>query len=94
MDFTIVSETELTFELATAEALSFDLSGASNIEFTLDTPSQIGIDNYDGPYEVTPSQSVQILNTCGLRATQNFTINAIPSNYGLITWNGSSLKVS
>lgn len=49
---------------------------------------------YTGPYSVTPSPEAQTLNTNGLRMTDNITIEPIPSNYGLITWNGSTLTVS
>ena len=49
---------------------------------------------YDGPYEVTPTQHTQTLATIGRKMADNVTINPIPSNYGLITWNGSVLRVS
>lgn len=49
---------------------------------------------YEGPTEVTPSQETQTLETNGLRMTDNITINPIPTNYGLITWNGSNITVS
>lgn len=49
---------------------------------------------YSGTYTITPSSETQILNTEGLMMTRNVTINPIPSNYGLITWNGSTLTVS
>ena len=51
-------------------------------------------DPYTGPFEVTPSGETQVLNTSGLMMPQSVTINPIPSNYGLITWNGSTLTVS
>jgi len=50
--------------------------------------------DYQGPYEVTPTQSTQILITNGFKMTDNVTINPIPPNYGLITYNGSVLTVS
>ena len=49
---------------------------------------------YEGDYTITPSAEEQILVTRNLRMTDNITINPIPSNYGLITWNGSTLTVS
>lgn len=49
---------------------------------------------YPGPYSVTPSQEAQVLNTKDLKMTQNVVVEPIPSNYGLITWNGSTLTVS
>ena len=51
-------------------------------------------DEYSGAYEVTPSLQAQVLPTAGRSLAQNVTINPIPSNYGLITWNGSTLTVS
>ena len=51
-------------------------------------------DPYTGDYEVTPSSEEQVLLTNGLRMTDNVTVKPIPSNYGLITWNGSVITVS
>ena len=49
---------------------------------------------YEGPTEVTPSSETQTLDTRNFRMTENVTVNPIPSNYGLITWNGAGIKVS
>lgn len=49
---------------------------------------------YTGATEVTPSQDTQVLTTANTTVFQNITINPIPSNYGLITYNGSVLTVS
>lgn len=49
---------------------------------------------YEGDYDVTPAQQEIILNTQHLRMTDNVRIAPIPNNYGLITWNGSTLTVS
>ena len=51
-------------------------------------------DPYTGEYAVTPGEETITLATDGKRMTDNITINPIPSNYGLITWNGSFLTVS
>ena len=51
-------------------------------------------DKYEGPYTFTPTGEDQIIEIEGLIAKENITIEAIPSNYGLITWNGSILTVS
>lgn len=52
------------------------------------------VPDYTGTYEVTPSSSTQTLSVSDKRMTQDVVINPIPSNYGLITWNGSYLTVS
>ena len=49
---------------------------------------------YDGPHEVTPGQTVQTLYTADKMLVRNIIVNPIPSNYGLIEWNGSYLTVS
>ena len=49
---------------------------------------------YTGETVITPSTSEQVLNTADKVVTRNIVINPIPSNYGLITWNGSTLTVS
>lgn len=49
---------------------------------------------YTGSYNVTPGESAQTLATQNRRMTGNVTINPIPSNYGLITWDGTALTVS
>ena len=54
----------------------------------------VDYDPYPGPYEVTPSSSSQTLGTNDMRMTDDIVVMPIPSNYGLITWNGSTLTVS
>ena len=49
---------------------------------------------YVGPYEVTPSAAAQTLDTAWLVMTGNLTVAPIPSNYGLVTWDGATLTVS
>lgn len=56
-----------------------------------DTRSEIP---YTGAYSFTPTQSTQTIPINGKTATADITINPIPSNYGLITWDGSTLMVS
>lgn len=51
-------------------------------------------DVYEGETEITPSEEDQILQTDGKMVPTNITIHAIPSNYGLITWDGHKLTVS
>ena len=49
---------------------------------------------YTGVTEVTPTTAEQVLDTSNKVVARNIVINPIPSNYGLITWNGSTLTVS
>ena len=49
---------------------------------------------YDGPYEVSAARWAQVLPTAGHVMTADLTVRPIPSNYGLISWDGSTLTVS
>lgn len=49
---------------------------------------------YTGQTEITPSEETQTLQTANKTVLHNIVVNPIPSNYGLITWNGSTLTVS
>lgn len=70
------------------------LSGSIGITGDLDRNYTQTYDDYAGPYEVVPSREAQTLRTNGLLMDGNVTIAPIPSNYGLVEWNGSVLKVS
>ena len=50
--------------------------------------------DYEGSYEVTPSAEQQTLGTAGRTLSFDVVVNPIPSNYGLITYNGSTITVS
>lgn len=54
----------------------------------------VGPPYFDGPYEVTPGEETQMLLMKDMRASDHVTVNPIPSNYGLITWDGSVITVS
>lgn len=51
-------------------------------------------EEYEGPYEATPTSETQTFPTTAKLMTADFVVNPIPSNYGLIEWNGSVLRVS
>lgn len=80
--------------LTSPGTISGSLSGSNTIVGNLTIPSAILPPSYEGEYEVTPSDETQTLDTDSLYMRGNITINPIPSNYGLITWNGSILTVS
>ena len=77
------------------------LDGEVSLDIHLDgTPDKVikvteyDLPVYDGVTEVTPSQDTQILQTSNKAVTRNIVVNPIPSNYGLITWDGSRLTIS
>ncbi len=73
--------------------------GFSDKPFDVSTGIPVVRDNtefpvYDGAYEVTPTQSTQTLATSSTVLIRDIVVNPIPSNYGLITYNGAILTVS
>lgn len=65
---------------------------------TYDLKASVGIainaNYYTGATEVTPTQEEQVLLTRNLIVPDHIKVNPIPSNYGLITYNGSIITVS
>lgn len=52
-----------------------------------------GGEPYTGPYTFTPTAEAQTIQIQGKTAQQDITIEAIPSNWGRIEWNGVALSV-
>lgn len=81
-----------------AQEYNLDIEQDESLNYILD--SGVAIVNYiegeiyDGPFTVIPSLDPQILKTNGYVLTKDIVVGAIPSNYGLITWNGITLTVS
>ena len=87
---------KLTAVFKPTQAISVSVN-ADTMGVALGTPvvkEYVDVQTYTGEYEVTPSADTQILDTAGLRLTRPVTVNPIPQNYGLITWNGAFLTVS
>lgn len=76
------------------KAIRASLNGTGTLKGNLTIPSTAGIVPYEGEYEFTPSDSAQAIQIEGMKAGANIIINPIPSNYGLITWDGTILTVS
>ena len=90
---TLAASESLSGTLSSAQSLTGNLAGADTLEGTL-APMTGDVPAYAGPYEVTPSAEKQTLRTAGRLPSGDIVVNPIPSNYGLITWNGSVLTVS
>ena len=80
-----VAESDQTFPVI--------VSGDETIQMTVSERIEIA-EKYTGSYTVTPANEDIVLNTRGKMLTENLTVEAIPSNYGLITWDGSVITVS
>lgn len=87
---------KLTAVFKPTQAISVSVN-ADTLGVALGTPvvkEYVDVQTYTGEYEVTPSAETQTLDTAGLRLTRPVTVNPIPQNYGLITYNGAVLTVS
>ncbi len=84
----------VTLTVETNETAILTVESAEMVMLEAETVIAIPGETYTGSYEFTPSDTAQIISIMGMTATQDITIDPIPSNYGLITWNGSTLTVS
>ena len=85
----------ITLTVSTNDAVTLNVAGSESVGLAAEP--HIVVDRsiiYDGAYEWTPSESVQTIEIANKKALDNIIINPIPQNYGLITWNGSTLTVS
>ena len=64
----------------------------SDIDVEYDKPAGIAVETNK---EATPSESTQIIEPSdGYDALEQVTINPIPTNYGKITWDGTTLTIT
>lgn len=88
---------EVSMEVSVSE-VELDIDVESNTdELGMEVATEYAIartDEYEGPYEFTPTEEVQTIEIYKKTAVSNIIVNPIPSNYGLITWDGSTLTVS
>lgn len=87
-------EATLTVQIAEAYTLEAQNAEEYSLAPELNIVHRVVSDPYEGDYSFTPSDEEQVIPILGKTATQDIVINPIPSNYGLISWNGSTLTVS
>ena len=84
---------DLILTLENGSDISVDVSGGEKtIELALGEAS--GYPTYTGATEFTPTQETQIAFTAGKVVLEDIVINAIPYNYGLVTYQGNIITVS
>ena len=91
MATTVITENTSVEVITQQDVVTIETPAPTNVQVNavvIDGPP------YTGSYSITPSTTSQTLNTAHRTLAQNITIGPIPSNYGLITWNGSVLTVS
>ena len=94
MDGIVNGTGTITGALSSVETLSGSLSPPASMSGELSIPTYIDVDIYDGPTEITPGEEEQMLETQNKTLTNRITIQAIPRNYGKVTWDGSKLTIT
>ena len=84
----------ITGTLSNTGSVSGSLSSEHGVSGTITVGGSSDLPEYEGAYTITPGTEAQILDTAYKITTDQIVIEAIPNNYGLITWNGSYLTVS
>lgn len=79
-------------KLTTSGSLSAIVSADQAIKGGLSIAGSIPA--YAGALLITPGAEEQTIECSGLLMPENIIVNPIPQNYGLITWNGTTLTVS
>lgn len=94
LDGALADHGHMSCTLQAPESITAVLSGLMNMTAELTLPKGKASPPFTGAYTYTPTQETQTIPIDGLKAIQDITIEPIPSNYGLITWNGSTITVS
>ena len=75
-------------------AIEIGGAGERHATISVQGTGMIPVPKYEGPYEFTPTAEEQTVPIAQLQARQDITINPIPSNYGLVTYNGNVITIS
>ena len=105
LEVTLQEPSALNMALGDSPQASLTLNSVKTYELTLQEPPTLSLSfenvslggslpPYQGSLHVTPSQEQQTLPTANTSVYADIVIDAVPSNYGLITWDGSTLLVS
>lgn len=85
-----MNEIPIVVNFDTEENFGVSFDGDLNVDFSgMHTAGE-----YTGTYEFTPSDVAQEIPTSNKILTQNIVINPIPSNYGLVAYDGSILSIT
>lgn len=89
-----MSELHIALHVEPDSDASLSVDDGADLALNLGEKFEGGGTPYSGQYEVTPTESTQVLDTAYHKMTANVVVNPIPSNYGRITYNGSTITVS
>lgn len=75
------------------QGVRVSIAGIASAQVDARTPVVNVGKRYEGDYTATPTTEPQVFETEGLLMSRKFTVAPIPSNYGLIVYNGSSISI-
>lgn len=75
-------------------SVSLTVTDENTVSLDIGAAFPVYPESYKGSYNIVPSLHQQIVKVKGLYATEDIIVEKIPDNYGLITWNGSFLRIS
>ena len=81
-------------EVSSMIAVTGSLSALEVISGAVSSGGGSMLPAYEGPVELTPGDTDQVLATKNTTLLDDITISAIPAGYGKITWDGHALTVS
>ena len=84
----------MRFNISFSDSQAFRIGFSGSEGFPVKFDSMNSSAKYQGAYEFTSSAETQTVETAGLVLEENIIIDPIPDNYGLITWDGSTITVS
>ena len=84
---------DLILQFETEQEIDLIMEAGAGFDLVIDSVAQ-EYPTYDGATEFTPTQETQTVQTARKVLLENITINPIPQNYGLITYNGRIITVS
>lgn len=82
----------LSVEVSLPPPLAVDVSTPPPV--SIEVTRQDAVHAFSGDNIVTPGDSVQVVRCAGMRMSTDIIVTAVPSSYGRISWNGSTLTVS
>lgn len=82
---------KILVEVSIPPPLAVDVSTPPPL--SIDVNRQDAVPAFAGDNIVTPGDSVQVVRCAGMRMPTDIIVTAVPSSYGRISWNGSTLTV-
>ena len=80
-------------KVVSANSTTYQESPPQTLTGQLTVPTAVGVEIYGGPYEVTPGEQAQRVPVGDKVMREDIIVEAIPQNYGRLSWDGRTLTV-